>query len=124
MTTGGQDLTGVGRGTWAEDLALRHLCARGLALEARNYRCHRGEIDLVMRDGEVLVFVEVRYRAADRYGGAAETVDHRKRGRIAATAAHYLQYHPRRGGCPCRFDVVSVNGEAPAIDWIADAFQP
>ena len=116
--------TAAGRGAWAEDLVLRYLSASGLTLEARNYRCHRGEIDLVMRDDEVLVFVEVRYRAGDRYGGAAETVDHRKRGRIAAAAAHYLQTHPRSGRGACRFDVVSVSGSAAAIDWIANAFQP
>ncbi len=122
--TGGAADTAVGRGAWAEDLALRFLLEHGLVLVARNYRCHRGEIDLVMRDAEVLVFVEVRYRRGGGFGAGAETVDWRKRARLAASASHYLHTHPGAARRPCRFDVLSVGGAAPQVDWIRDAFQP
>jgi putative endonuclease len=116
--------TAVGRGAWAEDLALRFLLDRGLVLVARNYRCRRGEIDLVMREREVLVFVEVRYRRGGGFGAGAETVDWRKRARLAASASHYLHTHPGASRRPCRFDVLSVGGSEPSVDWIPNAFQP
>lgn len=112
-------------GAWAEQLAQAYLEENGLRVEARNYRCRFGEIDLVLRDTNTLVFVEVRYRARTDFGSGAETVNHAKRRRILTTAEHYLQ----RGALPhtpaCRFDVVSVSGshQAPFIDWIKDAFQ-
>ena len=89
-----------------------------MRLLERNYRCRRGEIDLVMRDADTLVFVEVRFRASTRYGTPAETVDIRKQRKLAAAAAHYLQYNPTNR--LCRFDVVAVSGEH--IDWIRNAF--
>jgi putative endonuclease len=89
----------------AEDYLRRHR----LQPVARNHRCRFGEIDLVMRDGATLVFVEVRYRSSDRFGTAAETVDRRKQRRLTAAASHYLQGHPTV--LPCRFDVVAVSGE-------------
>jgi putative endonuclease len=105
-------------------MALRHLRAAGLQLVTRNYRCHRGELDLVMRQGEMWVFVEVRQRASGRFGDAAETVDWRKRARLVATAAHFLQSHPGAARSPCRFDVVAVNGppSGAQLRWIANAF--
>ena len=75
-----------------------------------------------MRDGEDLVFVEVRYRKYDAFGSAAETVSSAKRTRIITTAACYLQR--QRFEPPCRFDVVAIGGDAPhRIEWIHDAFQ-
>ena len=74
-------------GTGAEDLACAYLQKSGLRLLARNYRCRRGEIDLIMQDGEYLVFVEVRYRKNDAFGSAAETVSSAKRARIITTAS-------------------------------------
>lgn len=103
-----------------ERLARSYLERRGLSLLARNYRCRRGEIDLVMRECDTLVFVEVRFRASNRFGTPAETVDLRKQRRLAAAAAHYLQHHP--SPLPCRFDVLAVSG-GDRIDWIRDAFQ-
>ena len=113
------------RGRRVERLALEHLSARGLYLLARNYRCRVGEIDLVMGEGSRIVFVEVRYRRDDRFGGAAASVDRHKRRRIGLTAAHYLSSHHRRGPAPpCRFDVVAVSGPlaAPTITWLRSAF--
>jgi putative endonuclease len=77
-----------------------------------------------MRQGEVLVFVEVRHRTSARFGDGAESVDRHKRARLLATAAHFLQSHRGAAGSPCRFDVVSVGGGAGAADvrWIPDAF--
>ncbi|HEV59188.1 MAG TPA: YraN family protein, partial [Phycisphaerales bacterium] len=85
-----------------------------------NYRCRRGEIDLVMRDGATLVFVEVRLRRNPRYGGAAASIDYRKQQKLVATAQHYLLAHPHDG--PARFDVVAMAGGS-SIDWIRNAFE-
>lgn len=102
-----------------ERLACAYLREKGLRLLERNYRCRRGEIDLVMREAHTLVFVEVRFRASPRFGTPAETVDIHKQRRLAAAAAHYLQHHPTN--LPCRFDVIAING-ANHIDWIRSAF--
>jgi len=113
------------RGLHAERLALAHLVERGLVLVARNYRCRLGEIDLVMRDGDDLVFVEVRYRSGARHGGAAASVDHRKRRRLCLTAEHYLTHGKYRRPPRCRFDVVAVSGtpDAPRVAWLRAAFE-
>jgi putative endonuclease len=102
-----------------ERLARDYLERQGLHLVAHNVRCKRGELDLVMRDGDTLAFIEVRYRASGRFGGAAASVDPRKQARIAAAAAYYLQRHPTE--LPCRFDVVAVDAVGK-ITWIRHAF--
>ncbi len=113
----------LGAGQLAEDRVLAYLQAQGLALVERNYRCRGGEIDLVMRDGAKLVFVEVRYRASQAFGGALASVGSRKQARLVNAAAHYLA--AKRIDRPVRFDVAAVSG-APSkleIQWIKDAFQ-
>lgn len=102
-----------------EQAACRYLEGRGLRLVARNHRCRHGEIDLIMRDADTLVFVEVRYRHSQRFGGAAQSVDIHKQRRLAAAAGHYLQAHP--SPLPCRFDVLAI-GANDHIDWIRNAF--
>lgn len=77
-------------GQAAEDLAAAHLQAAGLRLLARNHLCRFGEIDLICREGEVVVFVEVRQRRSERFGGAAASITTRKRLRIWRAARHYL----------------------------------
>lgn len=109
-------------GVRAEETACRYLCRKGLRLLTRNFRCRGGEIDLIMRDGDSLVFVEVRYRRHARYGSGAESVDRRKRERIILCAQLYLQRHPAEQRRPARFDVVSLDADN-GIDWIPDAFQ-
>lgn len=109
--------TAIGRDK--ERLAERFLIARGLRLIARNHRCRVGEIDLVMRDGDTLVFVEVRYRRSTRHGTPAESVGPRKQRRLALAAAHYLQRHPTM--LPCRFDLISMTG-TDDIQWVKHAF--
>ena len=110
-------------GTEAEETALRFLERQGLQLLARNYRSRRGEIDLIMREGNFLVFVEVRYRKHDRYGSPAESVTAKKQQRILNAAARYLQDARGKSPAPCRFDVVALSAERENIDWIRDAFQ-
>ncbi len=108
-----------GRRHYSEDLALKYLKRHGLKLLARNYRSRHGEIDLIMQDKDILVFVEVRYRKHDNYGSAAESVDRHKQSRIANTAESYLQAHPWDG--PCRFDIVAIQSKAKP-QWIVGAF--
>ncbi len=113
------------RGADAEQRALEYLERQGLVPVARNFRGRQGEIDLVMGDGETLVFVEVRFRRSDRFGSAAESVTPTKQQRIAATARLFLGRHPRWREHDCRFDVVTLSGmPAPRIAWIRDAFRP
>jgi putative endonuclease len=102
----------------AEEKAARFLAAHGLAIVARNFRTRLGEIDLVARDGATLVFVEVRYRASDGFGGAVESITAGKRSRIVAAANLYLAQLGAEP--PCRFDVVTLDGSS--AQWIRAAF--
>lgn len=101
-----------------------YLRGHGLETLCRNYRCRRGEIDLVMRDRDFIVFVEVRYRANAEFGDPLETITASKQRRIIAAATHYLAGEPRYKHSPCRFDAVGVTGTGSSIeyDWIRDAF--
>lgn len=107
-----------------EAAALRLLLARGLTLLARNLRTPAGEIDLAMRDGDTLVFVEVRARRAGRYGGAAASIGAEKQARLARAAAHWLPELARRHWHgrlpPARFDAVVF--EAGRAEWLRAAF--
>ncbi len=111
----------AGTGAAAEDAAAAFLARRGLTLVERNWRCRSGEIDLVMRDGATLVFVEVRLRSNSRFGGAAASITDRKRARVVAAAHQYLA---RLGTVPpCRFDAVLMAGcRVGDIDWLRGAF--
>lgn len=108
-------------GEAAERLAAAHLEAAGLRILARNYSCRLGELDLVCTEGEVLVFVEVRQRRSERFGGAAASITARKRRRILCAARHYLMHLGREPAC--RFDVVLVRGTALQVEWIRSAFE-
>ena len=112
------------RGRWAEGIAREFLIARGLQPLCENYRFRGGEIDLIMRDGETIVFVEVRYRKRRDFGGGAESVTAGKQKRVIATALHYLQHRQQRASPPCRFDVIAVSDSQRGhdVEWIADAF--
>lgn len=113
-------------GRQAESLACEHLQRQGMRLLASNWRCRRGELDLVMLDGDTVVFVEVRCRRHQAWGGALESVDRQKRQRLAAAAEHFLQQEARWSRHPCRFDVIAVQpsaGDSPAqLNWIPNAF--
>lgn len=113
------------RGDAVEAAALAFLEARGLRLLARNAHARGGELDLVMRDGDGLVFVEVRFRANAAFGGGAASVDARKRRKLVHAAQLFLHRHPQHAGAPCRFDVIDASGDpdAPRLTWLQDAFR-
>jgi putative endonuclease len=118
-------MNSTGSGPRFEQAARIRLEHAGLTLVERNWRTRFGEIDLVMREGDTLVFVEVRYRRHARFGGAAASVGAAKRARLMRATRGFLQAHPRLAGLPCRFDVVAFDGEAdaPACDWRRGAFE-
>lgn len=109
-----------------EQRAARWLRARGLRIVARNFRCRCGEIDLVVRDRDHLVFVEVRARSNPRYVSAAASVDARKQRRLVRAAQVFLQKHPQLSHLPCRFDVIAFEPRQSAPDaephWLRAAF--
>ncbi|WP_428267480.1 YraN family protein [Haliangium sp.] len=108
------------KGQRGEDRAVEYLRAQGYHIVERNYRCRAGEIDIVARDGDALVFVEVRTRAGGERGSALETVTAAKQRRLARVAEAYLALRrPSMGAC--RFDVVGIT--AGEITLIRDAFR-
>ncbi len=108
------------RGRDAETRAAKFLEDQGLHIVARNYRSRFGEIDLIARDGTTLVFVEVRARGSNTFGGAAASITAAKRGKLVRTALQYLATQGRTP--PCRFDAVLQGGRASPIEWVRDAF--
>jgi len=107
-------------GDAAESAAIALLKQQGLTLVARNYQCKHGEIDIVMREGSTLVFVEVRLRRSSAFGSAAESVTAGKQRKVIASAQHYLITHGLSANTPLRFDVVASDGDK--LDWIPAAF--
>lgn len=110
-------------GKRAENLALKFLKKKGLKLVERNFNCRYGEIDLILQDQDYLVFVEVRYRKDERFGGALESVDHRKQAKLRRSAEFYLQRH-KKTESPCRFDILCLAGDLakPDFEWFENAF--
>lgn len=111
-------------GAAAEYAAAQYLVSQGLTLLDANVRYRDGELDLVMRDGGTLVFVEVRYRASAKFGGAAASVTPTKQRRLIRAATRYLAAHPAYAALPCRFDVIGAEGDqiAPQLTWLHAAF--
>ncbi len=109
----------------AELQALNYLKQQGLRLLAQNWLCKRGELDLVMLDGDTVVFVEVRYRKHAQWGGALASIDGRKRQKLILAAQFFLLKEHRWSDAPCRFDVVAIestrSGKAD-LNWIKSAF--
>src|SRR2546425_8785272 len=99
-------------GEEGERAAARFLEARGYRILERNYRTRRGEIDLIAEDGRMLVFVEVKVRLDDRFGGPAAAITRAKQARIARLAQQYLVWR-RGGGPPCPVDVGLISGAGP-----------
>jgi putative endonuclease len=112
-----------------EQAARGFLIRAGLQPVAANVNYRGGELDLVMRDGrsgeDTLVFVEVRHRRSDAFGGGAASVDVGKRRRLIGAALRFLAAHPRYADLPCRFDVIDAQGDpqSPRLNWIMDAFR-
>jgi putative endonuclease len=105
--------------------ACNELERAGLAPLARNYATRHGELDLVMRDGDTVVFVEVRYRVRAGHGDAAASVTRSKQDKLIRTAQLWLAAHPQHAHRPCRFDVVSYDGpaEQARMHWLRGAFE-
>ena len=103
-----------------EDAARCYLEDQGLRFVQANFLCRHGEIDLVMRHPEVLVFVEVRYRRSAAYGGALGSITASKRKRIISAANIWMAAHPWDAARPCRFDVVAFEGDD--MQWLPGAF--
>jgi putative endonuclease len=112
-------------GADAEQVAAAYLRQQGLAVLLRNFRRRLGELDLVAREGDVLVIAEVRLRSGTGFGGAAASVDGWKRRRIVRAAEQLLQQHPEFARLRVRFDVIAVHPRdgAPAVEWIRGAFE-
>jgi putative endonuclease len=119
MIASGRRTPAQAQGGAGEEAAARLLERNGLVIVARNYRTRFGEIDLIARDGEVLVFVEVRLRTTGQCGGAAASIGARKRSRVEAAARRFLAGLPREPAC--RFDVITLEGDAPT--WLRAAFE-
>lgn len=114
--------TGINR--W-ERMACEYLQQQGLSFLTGNFRIQAGEVDLIMQDGETVVFIEVRYRRHHQWASAEESVTRAKQRRICQAAAAYLKSRHLTNRCYCRFDVVAINGSLtpPRINWIENAFQ-
>ncbi|MFN3265916.1 MAG: YraN family protein [Deinococcales bacterium] len=106
------------RGLAAEALAARHLERAGLAILQHNFRIRGGEIDLIAKEGDVTVFIEVKQRSSSSHGLAGELISPRKAALVRHAALHYLG----RDDLPCRFDAVLLEGKSQTITWIKDAF--
>ena len=112
-------------GALIEHKASLWLQDQGLTLVEKNYRCRVGEIDIIMRDGLDLVFVEVRFRRHNSYGNGLESVDWRKQQRLQKAAAHYLLHRSHLNNLPCRFDVLAAQPNSKTTlrwSWIKNAF--
>ena len=113
-------------GEVSEARAAQYLQKAGCKIIEKNFSAKVGEIDLIIRDGEFLVFLEVRYRQCENYGSGAETVTLTKQRKIIRTAQAYLQRKKVDVSVPCRFDIISITKDAMGewvINWIKDAFQ-
>jgi putative endonuclease len=116
------------RGAAVEAAAREYLQHAGLLTVATNANYRGGELDLVMlephtRDGQTLVFVEVRYRRSTAFGGGAGSIDAGKRRRLIRAAQLFLASHPQYTHLACRFDVIDASGEPAQLSWIRDAFR-
>jgi putative endonuclease len=113
-------------GESAEKIACEYLQNHGLKFIVANYQCKYGEIDLIMADVDVLVFIEVRHRTSNDYGDGIATVNKGKQRKIIRTATYYLQKKNLYDRVACRFDIVATScsyyDESNAIKWIKDAF--
>jgi putative endonuclease len=107
-------------GRTAEDIAVAFLEARGVEIVVRNFRCRMGELDVVGREADTLIIVEVRMRASNRFGGAAASVGFRKQAKLQRAAALLLQRRKDLAGLRVRFDVVALS--PTGIEWIKHAF--
>lgn len=107
-------------GALAEQHACDFLQAKGLTVLEKNYRTVSGEIDLIMRDGRDVVFIEVRSRKQNNYGSAVESINEIKQRKILKTSLLFLQQRNWLDKVDCRFDVIGI--DSGHVEWIKDAF--
>ena len=107
-------------GEKAEEAAAEFLRQQGLTVIERNFQCRFGEIDIIAMDGETIVFVEVRKRASNAFGGAAASITPSKQRKLVQSAQVYLQ--SRRSNVSCRFDALLIEGREEHMEWIRNAF--
>jgi putative endonuclease len=107
-----------------ETVVENHLRSAGLKTLARNFYSRYGEIDLIMRERDCVVFVEVRFRRSKARGDGIASVGAAKRKKLMQTASMFLQSRPALGNAPCRFDVIGCSGtpQQPEFDWVRSAF--
>lgn len=105
-------------GKEAELQALNYLIQQGLTLVDKNVRYSFGELDLVMRQGDAWIFIEVKYRSSNKFGGAISALSHKQIKRLQKSANHYLQLH--RINAPCRFDLIAI--DKTQIRWLKNIF--
>lgn len=111
------------RGQQGEERAADHLIRGGLEILARNVTAAGAELDLIARDGETIVFIEVRKRSDDLRGHPLETVDARKQARVRRAATGWLVAQGLWERVAVRFDVIAIVGDDdPRVDWLRDAF--
>ncbi len=117
--------TSHARGKATEVFAEKYLTQHGLTLIERNVHCRQGEIDLVMRDGDTLVFVEVKYRKNNHFGSAIEAVSQTKQNKINHCVKFFFhKANLNEYNTPCRFDVIALEGNInqPQVTWLKNAF--
>ena len=113
-------------GAAVEQYAKDYLTAAGLSFIASNWSCRFGEIDLIMLEHDTLVFIEVRYRKSNSFGGALDSIDQHKRDKLLTTAEYFLNENPHWLEHSCRFDVITAQkagAQKITLDWIQDAFE-
>ncbi len=109
-----------------ESYACNYLVKHGLVLLNKNFHSRQGEVDLVMRDKNTIVFIEVKYRKTANFGGAIAAISYKKQQKIIKTAAFYLQQHGlKEYNTACRFDVIAIEGpqNQNEITWLKNAFE-
>ena len=114
-------------GAWAEELAWQHMCQQGWQLVERNFFCQGGELDIIARKGQVLAFVEVKYRKHSHMGGVLASISPAKQRHLIHSAKVFLQRYPLLNKLDCRFDVMAISGSngphtQVQIQWIDNAF--
>lgn len=108
-------------GVLYEEIAVKFLKKQGLTLVATNFNCRYGELDIIMADADILVFVEVKYRRSKDFGGAAAAVTKAKQRKLIRTAQYYMQQN-QLSHMVCRYDIVAIEGADADLQWIKNAF--
>lgn len=113
---------GTKTGRWGEEQASQYLVTKGFEILKRNFKAPRGEVDIIVRKGEILVFVEVKTYLATSSASLEWSVDGKKRRRITETARYFLAKNPEYDSCFVRFDVIQVSGDGMTPVHFENAF--